>query len=83
MTGCMAQRVNNVILNNRCEYEDIMVIIVSSSITVTSTLNLIDHGCLEHCDEIIQKRLLGPLAKNTVMEADALMDRSRRHLSKR
>lgn len=46
-----------------------MVIIASSIITIISTFNLIDHGCLEHCDETIQKPLLGPLAKNTGMGA--------------
>lgn len=46
-----------------------MVIIARSITAITSAFNLIDHGCLEHCDEIIQKLLLGPLAKNTVMDA--------------
>lgn len=39
-----------------------MIIIVSITIT---TFKLIDRGCLEHYDEIIQKSLLGPLAKKT------------------
>lgn len=78
LARCMTQSVNNVTINNSCKYDDIMVIIVSSSITITSTFNLIDHGCLEHCDEIIQKHLLGALAKNTVMDANAMVDRRRR-----